>query len=280
MSAFVFAIVIAAAVLHAVWNAVVKDGGDKFVAMTGMILGQVPIALLCLVIWPMPAAESWLYLAAGVVIHTGYQFFLALAYKHGDFSQVYPLARGVAPLLVAAVSVLFLGVELSRAGLFGISMIGIGIMSLAFARQADGRRNGKAAGLALITGCFIASYSLVDGFGARLSGAPMTYYAGVALGSTVGFLALMAVWRPGVITQTLQVHKGRSLFAGSASFVAFAIVIWAFTQAPIALVTALRETSIIFAIFIGLYFFGEKLGPHKIMSIMAVVLGAVVMKLA
>ena len=278
MSTTIFLVVIAAAILHAVWNASIKDSGDKFVNMVAIIIGQAPLAAVSLFFVSMPTLESLPFLFVGIGLHIGYQFFLPLSYKHGDLTLVYPIARGVAPLLVAAISVTFLGVELNTAETIGVLTIGLGIMSLALVRKSNGQRNGKAVGLALITGCFIASYSLVDGTGARLAGSAVGFYGWLALGSTFGFTTIMSVWKPGIVGQAWQTRKIKGLLGGSASSIAFALVIWAFTQAPIALVTALRETSIIFALLIGVFVLKEKLDLLKVLSTMMTVGGAIILK--
>ena len=175
MTTTVFLVVIAAAILHALWNALLKSGGDKFVGMSAVMMGQAPLAVIAALSFPLPAVESLPYLLAGVALHVGYQIFLTLAYRIGDLSQVYPIARGVAPLIVAGVSIGFLGVALSLPEILGVATIGIGIISLALVRRQDGQRNLGAAGLALVTGCFIAAYSLVDGLGARVSGSPVGF---------------------------------------------------------------------------------------------------------
>jgi drug/metabolite transporter (DMT)-like permease len=278
MTTQIFLVVIAAAILHAVWNASIKDSGDKFVNMAAVILGQAPLAALSLLCVPMPLAESLPYLLAGIVLHVGYQFFLPLSYKFGDLTLVYPIARGIAPLIVACISVLFLSVELTSAEILGVLTIGAGIMSLAMVRKSNGQRNGKAVVLALITGCFIASYSLVDGTGARLAGTAVGFYGWLAIGSTVVYSSVLSLWNPAIIRQALQTRKLKGLLGGSASFIAFALVVWAFTQAPIALVTALRETSIIFALLIGVFVLKEKLDLLKVASTMITVAGAIVLK--
>jgi len=280
MTTTVFLVVIAAAVLHALWNALVKGGDDKFVSMASVILGQAPLALIAALALPFPERESWPFLIAGIGLHVGYQIFLALAYRVGDLSQVYPLARGTAPLLVAGISVVFLGVDLNLWEMIGVATIGIGIISLTLVRKHDGQRNPTAAMLALTTGCFIAAYSLIDGTGARLASSAVGFYGWLAVGSTIGFTSIMLIWRPCVVRRALAGHKLKGLAGGSASFIAFALVMWAFTQAPIALVTALRETSIVFALLIGVFLFGEKLDLAKVISTAATLTGAALLRFA
>jgi len=150
-----FLAVICAALLHASWNALVKGGADKRMNMGAVVLGHVPLALVALPFVPMPALASLPYLLVGIILHFGYQIFLLRSYEKGDLTQVYPIARGSAPLMVALFSVVVLGVHLSGIEVVAIVVIGVGILSLALVRQADGLRNGKAARLALVTGLFI-----------------------------------------------------------------------------------------------------------------------------
>ena len=280
MTTTVFLVVIGAALLHALWNALLKSGADKFVGMCAVMLGQAPLAVLCALWFPAPAAESLPYLFAGIALHVGYQIFLTMAYRIGDLSQVYPIARGVAPLIVAGVSVGFLGVVLEMPEIIGVAIIGVGIISLALVRREGGQRNLTAALLALITGCFIAAYSLVDGLGARLAGSAIGFYGWLAIGSTIGFTSSMLLWRPAVVRTALTTQKLRGLLGGSASYIAFALVIWAFTQAPIALVTALRETSIIFALLFGVFFLNERLDLAKLVSTVLTLTGAFLLRFA
>ena len=279
MTTLVFIAVIAAAALHAIWNAMAKGGTDKHLSMTAVALGHTPIAVAALAFVPSPAPESWPYLCIGMVLHTGYQLFLLSAYRFGDLTQVYPIARGSAPLLVAGVSTVFLGVQLAPLEVLAIVTIAIGILSLSIVRQADGLRNGKASLLAFITGCFIASYSLIDGHGARLAGTAVGFYAWVAIGNSVLIAIYIAATKPGLLAK-LHTAKQTFIIGGTASFVAYGLVIWAFTQAPIALVTALRETSIIFALIIGVLFLKEKLNITKIFSTFVTLVGAALLRLS
>jgi len=280
LSTPVFLAVIAAALLHAAWNALVKQGADKHLGMTAVVLGHVPIALVVLPFVPFPAPESWPWLLAGLLLHTGYQLFLMMSYRIGDLTQVYPIARGTAPLLVAGISVAFLGVHLAPLELLGVLTIGAGIMSMSLVRQRDGLRNRHAALLALATGGFIAAYSLVDGTGARLAGTALGYFGWASIGNAAVFASLMALTRPGLLTQVFRRGKRAMILGGGASFVAYSMVIWAFTQAPIALVTALRETSIVFALLIGVFLLGERLDLAKVASTMVTLLGGALLRLA
>ncbi|MDA8020400.1 MAG: DMT family transporter [Thermoanaerobaculia bacterium] len=280
MSPGVFAAVTFAAALHAIWNALVKGGDDRRMRMGAVVLGHVPFAAAACVFVPAPDAASWLHLAAGILLHFGYQLFLLRSYESGDLTQVYPLARGSAPLIVALFSVLVLGVELSPMELIAIATIGTGIVSLAFVRRQDGQRNTRAAMLALVTGSFIASYSLVDGLGARLAGTALGYFGWLAIGNGIVMLIYLAATTPDVLGRVVREGRGVVLIGGGGSFFAYALVTWAFTQAPIALVTALRETSIVFALLIGVFVLKERLDLAKVASTMTTLLGTVLLRFA
>lgn len=280
METYVFLAVLLAALLHAGWNALVKGGAQKHMNMAAVVIGHLPLAVLALVLAPAPDPASWPWIAAGIALHGGYQIFLLFSYQAGDFSQVYPLARGSAPLIVTAVSVLFLGVILSPPQLVAVILIAGGILSLTLVRNTHGHRAPGAAILALITGLFIAGYTLADGIGARLSGSPFGFFAWIALGNAVTFSIYMAVRHPRDLIRMPRVSGLVFLVGGSASFIAFSIAVWAFTKAPIALVAALRETSIVFALLIGIFVFHERMGAIKLVATILTVCGAVLLRLA
>lgn len=280
MSTIVYLTVIGAALLHAAWNALIKGGADKRLSMGALVLGHLPIAIVIVAFVPMPDPSSWPYITTGVALHMGYQLFLLQSYKVGDLTQVYPIARGSAPLIVTVVSVLFLGIALTSFQLAAVLLIGLGILSLGLVRRADDVQNRKAAILALGTGCFIASYSLVDGLGARLAGTSLGYYSYLSIGNGLCMIVYLYATGPNVFGQILT--KGRTAFVigGSASYLAYAMVTWAFTQAPIALVAALREISIVFALLIGVVFLKERLNVAKIISTMLTLAGVILLRIS
>ncbi|MXO65354.1 DMT family transporter [Altericroceibacterium endophyticum] len=279
MSVAVFITVVLAAGLHAVWNAMVKGGKDKYLSTASVVVGQAIFAIPTLFLVPAPDPSSYALLLAGIVLHLGYQFFLMASYRAGDLTQVYPLARGSAPLIVALISVIFLGLTLQPIELGAIAMIGLGIMSIAMAGKSDGLHNRKAAVLALVTGGFIASYSLVDGLGARQAGTALGYYGWLTIGNALAFCAITAVARPSSLKRLPVEGLRLMILGGGASYAAYALVIWSFTQAPIALVTALRETSIVFALLIGVFVLREKLSLGKVVSSMMVLAGMLMTRL-
>lgn len=280
MSLTVTLVVLLAALLHASWNFLVKQADDKMLSMSAVVIGHLPFGFAALLFVPLPSWEAWPYIAGSAVLHTGYQWFLLNSYRIGDLSQVYPLARGVAPLLVTLISIGLLGVVLSVTELLAVALIGGGIMSLALLKQANGLFNHKAGLLALTTGGFIAGYSLVDGFGARAAGSPVGYYA---VGSTLNaaiWLVYMRVERPGLLKQLFTVEWKLTLQGGGASFSAYAMVMWAFTLAPIALVTALRETSIVFAMLLGVLVLREHLNRRRVLAVVVILGGVLLLRVS
>ena len=221
MSHPVFTAVILAAILHAVWNALVKGGADKHASMVAVVVGHTPFALLLLPLAPLPLADALPFMAAGIALHLGYQLFLMASYRLGDLSHVYPIARGSAPLIVAGVSVSFLGVVLARGEWLAIGLIVMGLFGLAATRAEGGARKPLAVASALATGCFIAGYSLVDGWGARAAGTALGYWCWAALGNAVLFAVVTAAWRPGVLVLAWRepVYRRVGLIGGGASFV-------------------------------------------------------------
>lgn len=277
MSGTVFLVVLLAAILHATWNALVKGGKDKTAGMVAVVAGQ---GLTGVVLLPFAGPlnwDCWPYLVLGVGLHMGYQLFLIQAYKVGDLTQVYPMARGASPLLVALGSYLFFGAEFSHLQLLAMGMISIGIASIALVRRQDGNFSLLAAGLALVTGMFIASYSINDGHGARIAGTAIGFFGTLAVGNALATAAVAEFARPGVLRRSVGLWR-LGLAGGAASFLAYVLVVWAFLHAPIALVTALRETSIIFALAIGVGVMGERLDLHKVFSTAVTLAGAALLR--
>jgi len=233
MSGTVFLAVLGAALLHAAWNALVKGSSDKTLSMGAVVIGHLPIALMLLPFAPTPDAASLPYMVVGVALHFGYQLFLMHSYRIGDLTQVYPIARGSAPLIVAVVSVVLLGVHLNRLELLAVAIIGVGIMSLALVQQQNGQHNRKASILAFSTGLFIAAYSLVDGMGARVAGTSLGFYCWLATANGCLMIAYLARRSPDTLRALPTAGLPAMLLGGSASFIAYAVVTWAFTQASL-----------------------------------------------
>jgi drug/metabolite transporter (DMT)-like permease len=276
MSLGVFLAVLFAALLHATWNALVKSGADRFAAIMRMAAGQSVLAALLLPFFAFPAYHVWPWIAASAALHTGYKAFLIGAYEKGDLSQVYPLARGTAPLIVAVAGIVFLREVPPPMRLAAVAAIGAGILLMASGR---GRLSGTALLLAMGTAAFTASYTVVDGYGARLSGDASAFILwAIALDGPL-MLGYGALARGGAAPAALRSGWGHGLAAGAMSAGAYWIVVWAFTQAPLALVAALRETSVLFAMLIAAVLMKEKIGPMRWAAAGLIVLGLVLMRL-
>lgn len=278
MELHVFIIVICAAVLHASWNALVKSTSDKVVSMTAVTIGHAPLALMVIPFVPFPAQESWWLLAVSVLVHTCYQLSLMSAYRLGDFTQVYPIARGSGPALVTLFSIFVLGITFVSLQLAAIGLIVAGIFCLALLKQSDGLRNPQAVGAALLTGCFIAGYSLLDGLGARAAGTATGYVAWMTVINASVFAILIGTFNRPAFKKVFTEGKRTLFVGGSASVGAYYFVVWAMTQAPIALVTALRETSTIFALFIGVFFLKEGLTAGKVVATVFTLSGVLLLR--
>jgi len=274
----IFLLVILAAFLHAVWNALVKNEENKYLAVTAIVLGHVPVSIFIILLTPTPSVESIPFIILSALLHIGYEWYLLSAYRFGDLTKVYPIARGTAPILVAIVSLTFLGVVLSNFEILGIFIISLGILSLSF-QGAKGLKNRSVVIYALITGFFIMGYSITDGHGARVSNSFLSYMGwSFILNATIFLIILKINNKSEIITKTFKEGKKIFFIGGTLSYIVYGIVIWAFTQAPIALVAALRETSIIIALLIGIFFLKEKFTFLKAMATFIIFFGVVLLK--
>lgn len=273
----VFLAVLAGAVMHASWNAVVKIGLDRFSSILLLALVQSGIALMLIPVFAVPLPGSWAWIAVAAVLHAGYKLFLIRAYEHGDLSQVYPVARGSAPLIVAVVAAVFLG-ELLTAGKFAaVLAIGLGVILMAV--KGGGAAPSRTAMVyALITAGFTASYTLVDGVGARLAGDASGFTMWMFVGDGVCMVAYAAVTRGAAGFRRLVPAWRSGLLAGALSLGSYWVAIWAMTKAPIALVAALRETSVLFAMLIGVVFLRERAGPWRWAAAASIVTGVLLMR--
>ena len=279
MDTFAFAIVLFAGLMHATWNSIVKAQTARLPFIALIAFSATVGSAVAIPFVPTPSPAAWPYIATSVVLDTGFFLCLAQAYRHGDLSHVYPIARGVAPLLVAVFSVTVVGEALTGQGLLSVMVIGLGIMSLALTKGVSGIREKRAVFFALGAGCFTAAYTIVDGLGARLAGTPHGYVCWLFLfaGIPVTLIALY-VERD----ETLRVFRQDwklGLVGGLTILGAYWLVVWAFTLAPIALVAALRETGIVFAILIGVLIFKEKLNLARMAGTVATLIGVVMIKI-
>ena len=280
MDTNVFLIIILATIMHAIWNGMVKKHPDKVIAMSGIVFGHVPLAIVAIIFLPAPSLDSIPYIIASAFIHQGYQWYLLTSYKIGDFTKVYPIARGFGPFVTTAISILFLGVIINSSIFFSICLICFGIMFLGIFDNHN-YNNIKIIQYSLFTGFFIGLYSIVDGYGARISLSSVTYMSWSFILNAMLFPFVLKFKNQENIFKNL-IKKGQQIFwvGGTLSYIIYIVVVWGFTQAPIPMVGALRETSILFSIIIGFFFLKEKISMIKIISIILIVIGTVGLKLA
>lgn len=265
-----------AAVMHACWNALIKGSSDQVGTQAILMSVGVVLAAIAIPFVPVPARESWPLLALSVVVHTAYRTVLVWAYRHGDLSKVYPLARGFAPLLVALAATRVAGEWLNRWELAGVLLVSGGIASLAFERRS--RR--KPVILALLTGVLVSTYSLIDGMAGRAAGSAIGYAAWLFVFEGLPFV-IGTLWirrrDPGWV---FDIGWKAGLIGGIISTVGYTIVIWAMSVGGMAQAIALRETSVIVAALIGIFVMREGSGARRFAAALIVVAGNLLLQLA
>ena len=275
----VVAAVLGAAFLHAFWNFVVRRTGDKALGMASVMIGHVPLAVLALLWMGLPPLASAPYVLMSAVLHVGYSVFLLHAYRFGELSEIYPIARGASPILITFGTVTFLPDSLSLYQMLGVLMISTAILAYGFAQFRKTTINSSGIVLALITSCFIAAYTIVDGTGTRVAQNAMIYFGMTSICSAVVLVIYFQRFHNGVIKRVFTESWRVCLVGGSASFIAYGIVLWACLSAPIALVSSLRETSVLFAVGLGPILLGERLTIFKICLTLAILAGIIFLRL-
>ena len=289
MTLHVMLVVLGSALLHAVWNALVRGASDKFGSTVWVVGGAAVWSLPLLGSVPLPSAESWPHLVASVLIHGVYFTLVALAYRGSELGVAYPLMRGTAPALTALMGVLWLGETLSTPAITGVTLVCAGVLGMGVAAwRSQASVQVVTVVVALLNALVIASYTLVDGAGVRLAGNPLSYTVYLFMGTAL-LMALLAYARSrwpvadrGVSPPRIERREGLRLaiWGGAGTLGAYGLVLWAFAQAPVALVAALRETSIVFALLIGAVFLKERLSLAKLLAVCLIAAGAVSLKLA
>ncbi len=278
MTLGVFAVVLFAALLHASWNAIVKGAGDKLLTTVLVTTSAALLAALSLPALPPPNAASWPFIAVSSLFQITYFGLLARTYHIADMSQTYPVMRGTAPLLVGIVSVLALGAHLTVKMWIGVGVICLGILGMA---AGDRRTNRRAIALALLNAVVIAGYTIIDGIGVRRSGAPAAYTLWIFLVSGIP-LAVWAIRTRGraALAQYVRRNWYFGLIGGVSTAASYGLALWAMTIAPIAVVAALRETSILFGAVISGLLLKEHIGFVRFAAACTIAVGAAVLRLA
>jgi drug/metabolite transporter (DMT)-like permease len=280
LDSLVFAAVLFAAACHAGWNAAIKIGSDTLSATALIAVGAGIFGVALLPFVGFPLAAAWPWVVASVVIHLFYFIGLSEGYRVGDLGQVYPLARGTAPLMTATLSVPLVGEALGPLGWGGILALAGGVFLLsARGGRALARLDAHATGFALFTAITICAYSLVDGIGARLASSANAYTACLFIGNGIVLAAYAVVRLRAKVFAAMAPYWVTGLAGGGLQFVSYGIAIWAMTVAPIAIVAALRETSVLFGAALAVVFLKEPLRPIRIAAALMIVSGLFMIQL-
>lgn len=275
MSLAVALAVLLAAVTHASWNAMAHTIRDQLIAFTLIGGGATVIGAVLAVFAPLPASGAWPYLVASAALHTGYQTLLMRSFTLGDFGQMYPIARGTAPLVVTVLAVVFVGESLNAWQAAGVAVASAGLVGVALwgIRGSGARPHWPALLAALATGLSIAAYTVVDGVGVRASGTPLGYIAWLMILEGLLIPGYALYRRRGELLEQVRPYAVRGLLGAALSMTAYGLVLWAQTRAPLAPVAALRESSIIVGAAIGAVFFKERFGGVRIVAAGVLVVG-------
>ena len=269
--------VLAAAVTHATWNAIAHGIKDQTLAFALIGIGGITVSIPLVIVAALPRSSSWPYLLASIAIHVFYNLLLMQCYRLGEFSQVYPLARGISPLVVTILAAMFVHEHLGLLQVAGVVVVSAGLAFLVF----GGRRPGRGAFLAAVgTGLTIAAYTTVDGVGVRLSASPVGYIGWLMVLQSLCVPLFAAVRRRDVLLKQPRRILLAALAAGALSVLAYGLVLWAQTRGALAPIAALRETSVIFGAIIGTLVFREPFGRTRIIATVLVVAGIVLLNVA
>jgi drug/metabolite transporter (DMT)-like permease len=280
LTSFVLAAVLLGALIHATWNALIKAQPDKFSASGLIAVGAGVVAVPIMIALPAPPPAAWIYIAASAVIHVGYFALVAYAYRAADLGVAYPLTRGTAPPATALFALLLFGETLGFNGWLAVLAIAVGVVTLSADALARGGLTRATAVAALTNAGVIVVYTLVDGLGARVTGSGLIYVAWMLAATAVLLLALMLALRGNSFLFAARREWPLALGGGALALTSYAIALWAMTLAPIGLVAALRETSVLFAAILGAVLFKEPFGPRRWLALVLIVAGIVVLRLA
>jgi drug/metabolite transporter (DMT)-like permease len=278
MSLVVFAAILFGAALHASWNAIVKGGPDKLLTTVLVAAASGAVALVVLPFLPLPARASWSFLATSAIVQVVYFALVAGAYNATDMSRAYPLMRGLAPALVALAGVLLLGEHLGPVAWAGVVLVSTGVFAMTFGAKGAASRLGTL--LALVNALVIASYTLIDGVGVRASGAPVAYAMWLFLLNAIPLVGWALIARRRALGAYAARYWPLGLAGGLGNIGSYGLALWAMTHAPVAVVAALRETSILFGLAIAWAVLHERIGPARVAAALLILAGAGALRLA
>ena len=284
MTTFVWMAVLGAALLHALWNSVLKSAGDKFMSSARIAMWTGVVAAFVGLASPVPFAASLPFVIASALSHVVYFLLVGRLYRNADLSVAYPLMRGLAPLITTSIAAMTLDEVPDAVALVGVLALVFGVVTMGFSGLAQGRIDRVALVVALFNSVVVATYSVIDGEGARLAGPDAAHafaYNAWSDGLTaVLYLPVVLALRGKVVGPEVLRDSVRSAFAGLAAFGGYAIVVWAMTQASIGAVAALRECSVVFAAIIGVVFLGEPFRGARAGAALLIVGGVIALRLA
>ena len=272
MSALILALALGAALLHAAWNAFLRSSGDRMWTLTVMSFASTAVAIPWVFLAPLPPPAAWGYLLLSTLLQAAFGVFLIAAYRHGDLGQVYPIMRGTIPILVALGSFALRGEAPAAMALAGIVFIATGICSLAFGAN---RASSRSILLALACGAIIASYTTIDAVGVRVAGSSSAYTAWICLLYGLVFPVVYRLTHGPLVVDLRAPDTWKALGGGAASMVSYGLIVTAFSLGPAGPISALRETSVVFAVLIGWLFLGEALSLRRVLACLVVSVGAI-----
>lgn len=282
MSGFVVLIVLFGALLHASWNVIVKSGTDKYLNAVLVCGAAGLVALVLIPFLPLPLAPSWPYMIISTIFQVCYLFMVAAAYSNGDMSLAYPLMRGTPPLLVAMAAGPLIGEVLGAGQWLAIGFISCGVLTMALgSRQkvAAGQNTSRTVIIALVNALFIAGYTLVDGIGVRVSGNAISYTLWAFLFNAIPVVS-WGIWKyRGQLVGHIRQRGHLAMIGGAGTLGSYGLALWAMTMAPVAMVAALRETSILFGMILSLFLLREHISLKRLAGALLIVCGTVLMRL-
>jgi drug/metabolite transporter (DMT)-like permease len=282
LSSGVLAAVLGAAALHALWNSLVKSANDKFLSSAIVALWCGVAAIFAALLLPRPATVAFPFIIASALIHIVYFILVGQLYRTADLSVAYPIMRGLAPLIAAIIALVTLGEAPAPMASLGVALLVVGVLAMGASGFAHGRINRPTIIVALVNSAVIAIYSVIDGQGARLSGAgsafAFAYNSWADALTAIGYLPIILCLRGRAAVAAFAVDWRRGLLGGLAAFFGYAIVIWAMTRAPIAAIAALRETSVVFAAIIGIVALGEPFHRQRAIAVFVILAGIILLR--
>jgi drug/metabolite transporter (DMT)-like permease len=282
LSSGVLAAVLGAAALHALWNSLVKSADDKFLSSAVVAVWCGAIAFMAALILPRPAGVAMPFIVASAIIHIVYFILVGLLYRSADLSVAYPIMRGLAPLIAALIALATLGEAPTPIASLGVAGLVSGVLMMGVSGLAHGRIDRRTLMVALINSAVIAVYSVIDGQGARLSGAgsafAFAYNSWADALTALAYLPIILCLRGRAAVGAFARDWRLGLVGGLAAFLGYAIVVWAMTRAPIAAVAALRETSVVFAAIIGVVALGEPFHEHRAIAALVILAGIILLR--